>query len=124
MTNVFAKIVLRASLCSVGVDTMSMSLDTKEQVLEAVMTSVSRVAQAILATPTEKRTKALDAAANSYRQTAQDLGCDEAEIQELLDVIMFRLRTEVAARELAQQKNERHDNDAASLVPGSAPQKQ
>ena len=74
--------------------------------------------------PTEKRTKALDAAADGYRQTAQDLGCDEAEIQELLDVIMFRLRTEVAARELAQQKNERHDNDAASLVPGSAPQKQ
>jgi Mg2+ and Co2+ transporter CorA len=30
----------------------------------------------------------------------------------------------LAARELAQQKNERHDNNAASLVPGSAPQKQ
>jgi hypothetical protein len=103
---------------------MSLSLDTKQCVLDAAITGVFRVAEAILTTPTEKRTKALDAAADGYRQTAQDLGCDEAEIQELLDVIMFRLRTEVAARELAQQKNERHDNDAASLVPGSAPQKQ
>ena len=74
--------------------------------------------------PTEKRTKALDAAADGYRQTAQDLGCDEAEIQELLDVILFRLRTEVAARELAQQKNEPHGDDAPLLVPGSPPQKQ
>ena len=73
---------------------------------------VFRVANAILATPNEKRTKALDAAANSYRQTAQDLGYDEAEIQEWLHGIMFRLRTEVAARELAQQKNEAHDDDA------------
>ena len=76
---------------------MSAALDTKQRVLDAAITGVFRVAQAILATPTEKRTKALDAAANSYRQTAQDLDYDEAEIQELLDVIMFRLRTEVAA---------------------------
>jgi hypothetical protein len=102
---------------------MSAALDTKQRVLDAAIAGIFRVADAILATPTEKRTKALDAAADGYRQTAQDLGCDETEIQELLDVIMFRLRTEVAARELAQQKNERHDNDAASLVP-SAPQKQ
>ena len=54
----------------------------------------------------------------------EDLGCDEAEIQELLDVILFRLRTEVAARELAQQKNEPHGDDAPLLVPGSPPQKQ
>ena len=41
---------------------------------EVAITGVCRVAKAIVATPTEKRTKALDAAANSYRQTAQDLG--------------------------------------------------
>ncbi|MGC1353034.1 MAG: hypothetical protein WA858_25165 [Xanthobacteraceae bacterium] len=103
---------------------MSAALDTKQQVLDAAITGVFRVAQAILATPTEKRTKALDAAADGYRQTAQDLGCDEAEIQELLDVILFRLRTEVAARELAQHKNEPHGDDAPLLVPGSPPQKQ
>ena len=103
---------------------MSLTLDTKEQVLDAAITGVSRVAEAILATPTEKRTKALDAAANSYRQTARDLGYDEAEIQEWLHGIMFRLRTEVAARELAQQKNEPHDDATPSLVPASAPQNQ
>jgi hypothetical protein len=103
---------------------MSAALDTKQRVLDAAITGVFRVAQAILATPTEKRTKALDAAADGYRQTAQDLDYDEAEIQELLDVIMFRLRTEVAARELAQQKNEPHGDDAPLLVPGSPPQKQ
>jgi hypothetical protein len=101
---------------------MSAALDTKQQVLDAAITGVFRVAQAILATP--KRTKALDAAADGYRQTAQDLGCDEAELQELLDVILFRLRTEVAARVLAQQKNEPHGDDAPLLVPGSPPQKQ
>ena len=103
---------------------MSAALDTRQQVLDAAITGVFRVAEAILATPAETRTKALDAAADGYRQTAQDLGCDEAEIQELLDVILFRLRTEVAARELAQQKNEPHGDDAPLLVPGSPPQKQ
>jgi hypothetical protein len=103
---------------------MSSTLDTKEQVLEAAITGVFRVAEAIVATPTEKRTKALDAAANSYRQTAQDLGYDEGEIQELLHGIIFRLRTEVGARELAQRKDETHDDDAPPLVPGSGLQNQ
>jgi hypothetical protein len=103
---------------------MSSTLDTKEQVLEAAITGVCRVAGAIVATPAERRTKALDAAANSYRQTAQDLGYDEAEIQEWLHGIMFRLRTEVSAQELARQKTEPHGDDAPSLVPGSGPQNQ
>ena len=38
---------------------MSAALDTKQQVLDAAITGVFRVAEAILATPTEKRTKAL-----------------------------------------------------------------
>jgi hypothetical protein len=103
---------------------MSSTLDTKEQVLDAAITGVFRVAEAILAMPTEKRPKALDAAAHSYRQTAQELGHDEAGIQEWLHGIMFRLRTEVAARELARLKNEPHDGDAPSLVPGSGLQNQ
>ena len=61
---------------------MNAALDTRQQVLDAAITGVFRVAQAILATPTEKRTKALDAAANSYRQTARDLDYEEAEIQD------------------------------------------
>jgi hypothetical protein len=103
---------------------MSSTLDTKEQVLEVAITGVCRVAEAIVATPTEKRTKALDAAANSYRQTAQDLGYDQAEIQGWLQGIMFRLRTEASAQDLARQKTEPHDDDAPSLVPGSGPRNQ
>ncbi len=103
---------------------MSLTTDSKQDVLEAAINGISRVADVILTTPTEKRTKALDAAANSYRQTAQDLGYNEAESQEWLYGIMFRLRTEVAARELAQQKNEPRDDDAPSLVPGSGLQNQ
>jgi hypothetical protein len=113
MTNVFAETLKDEFVQrSVGANIMSLSLDTKEQVLEAAINGLSRVAEASCATPTEKRTQALDAAANRYRQTAQDLGYDEAEIQEWLHGIMSHLRTEVAARELAQQKNERHDDDA------------
>jgi hypothetical protein len=52
------------------------------------------------------------------------LGYDEAEIQEWLHGIMFRLRTEVSAQELARHKTEPHDDDAPSLVPGSGPQNQ
>jgi hypothetical protein len=48
---------------------------------------------------------------------------DEAEIQEWLG-IMFRLRTEVSAQELARQNIEPHDDDAPSLVPGYGPQNQ
>ena len=103
---------------------MSAALDTKQQVLDAAITGVFRVAEAILATPTEKRTKALDAAADGYRQTAQDLGCDEAEIQELLDVILFRLRQKWLHESWRQQKKEPHGDDAPLLVPGSPPQKQ
>jgi hypothetical protein len=108
------------SLYGIGGNVMSATLDTKEQVLDAAITGVFRVADAILATPTEKRTKALDAAAHSYRQTVEELGYDEAEIQEWLRGIMFRLRTEVAARELARRKTEPHNDDAPSLVPDSA----
>src|SRR5271170_4396866 len=98
---------------------MSLTTDSKQDVLEAAISGVSRVADVILATPTEKRTKALDAAANSYRQTAQDLGYDEAEIQGWFYGIMFRLRAEVTRQELAQQRHQPRD-DAPSLVPESA----
>ena len=60
---------------------MSLTLDTKEQVLEAAIGGLSRVAEAILATPNESRIKAPEVAVDSYRQTAQDLAFDEAEIR-------------------------------------------
>jgi hypothetical protein len=84
---------------------MSLTTDKKQEVLEAAISGLSRVAEAILATPNEARIKALDAAADSYRQTAQVLGYDEAELQEWV-AIMFRLRGEVTRQELAQQRHQ------------------
>src|SRR6266849_3190300 len=98
----------------------TLALD-KEQVLEAAIGGLSRVAEAVLAIPNEARTKSLDAAENSYRQTARAWGYDEAEIEEWVSAIMFRLRAEVSAQELAHQQNDPKD-DAPSLVPTSAAQ--
>jgi hypothetical protein len=84
---------------------MSLTVDTKQDVLEAAISGLSRVAKAILATPNEARAKALDAAADSYRQTGRVLGYDEAKLQEWVYAIMFRLLAEVTAQELAQHKN-------------------
>ena len=56
---------------------MSLTVDTKQEVLEAAISGLSRVAKAILATPNEARAKALDAAADSYRQTGRVLGYDD-----------------------------------------------
>jgi hypothetical protein len=70
---------------------MSLTVDTKQEVLEAAISGLSRVAKAILATPNEARAKALDAAADSYRQTGRVLGYDEAKLQEWVYAIMFRL---------------------------------
>src|ERR1700722_328672 len=100
---------------------MSLTVDTKQEVLEAAISGLPRVAKAILATPNEARAKALDAAADSYRQTGRVLGYDEAKLQEWVYAIMFRLRAEVTAQELAQHKNEPQDN-APSMVPESATQ--
>jgi hypothetical protein len=99
----------------------NLPLDTEEQVLEAAIGGLSRVAEAILATPNEARTKALDAAEDSYHRAARDLGYDEAKIEEWVSAIMFRLRAEISAQELAQQQNEPKD-DAPSLMPASASQ--
>ena len=99
---------------------MSTMIDLKQEFLEAVISGLSRVAGAILATPREARTKALDAVADSYRRTGRALDYHEAQIQEWVNSIMLRLREEVTSQELAQ-KNEAQD-DAPSLVPESATQ--
>ncbi len=99
---------------------MSLTTDTKQEVLDAVISGLSRVAEAILATPKEARTKALNAAADSYRQTARALDYDEAEIDKWVSAIMFRLREEVTTQELAHEPQD----DAPSLVPESATQDQ
>jgi hypothetical protein len=93
-----------------------MTFSSKEQLLEAAIGGLSRVAQVVVAIPAEGRAKALAAAEVSYRQTARNWGYTEVEIQEWTSTIMSRLRAEVAAQELAEQKN----NDDPSLATPSA----
>jgi hypothetical protein len=104
----------------------NLALDTKEQVLEAAIGGLPRVAEAVVAIPAEARKRALDAAEDSYRQTARNLDYGEAEVQEWVAAIMFRLRAEVAAQELkaaaqglAEQKN-KSESKAPSFVATSA----
>jgi hypothetical protein len=94
---------------------MSVKPDTKEDVLDAAISGLPRVAEAILATPAESRIKAIDAVADSYRKTAQAL-LDEEETEQWLHDVLSRLRTEIAAKGLAQQGSEPQD-EAPSLVP-------
>ena len=100
---------------------MTILAPDKEQVLEAAIGGLSRVAEAIVAVPTEARTKSLHAAENSYRRTARTWGYDEAEIDEWVSVIMFRLRAEVSAQESAHQQYKPKHN-SPSLVPTSTAQ--
>ena len=93
-----------------------MTFSSKDQALEAVIGGLSRVAQAVVAIPVEGRTRALAAAESSYRQTARNWGYTEVEIQEWTSTIMSRLRAEVAAQELGEQKN----NDDPSLATPSS----
>ena len=95
-----------------------MTLDTKEDALEVAIGGLPRVVEAILAAPAEARTKALDAAAGSYRQTAQQLGYSQSEEQEWVHAIMYRLRTEVITQEFAGHKihrGARAQGDVASF---------
>ena len=98
---------------------MALSFDNKEEVLEAAISGLPRVAEAIVAIPAEARARALVAAEDSYRQTARNLGYGETEVQEWVAAIMFRLRAEVAAQELAEQKNKSENNAPSFVIPSA-----
>ena len=75
-----------------------------EEILEAAVAGIPRVAETIVEIPIEHRARALDAAERSYLQTAQGLGHAEAASRKLVSAVMLRLRGEVAKRGLAKQK--------------------
>lgn len=86
------------------VDRVMASTSEKEEILEAAVAGIQRVAEAVAASPEEVRAEALDAVENSYRRTARDFGYDEDLIQSWVSTIMLRLRAELERRELAKQK--------------------
>ena len=81
-----------------------MSSSEEEEILEAAVAGIPRVAQAIAETPAEQRAKALEAAERSYRQTVQDLGYEEGPVESWVSSVMLRLQTEVRNQEATKQK--------------------
>jgi hypothetical protein len=65
-----------------------------EEILEATVAGIPKVAELIAAVPAERRAKALDAAKLSYLQTTRDLGYDEVPARKWVSRVMFRLRVE------------------------------
>ena len=80
------------------------SISEEEEILEAAVAGIPRVAEVVVSIPEEDRVRALDAAERSYRQTVQDLGYDEGPVQSWVSVVMLRLLTEVKAQESTKQK--------------------
>lgn len=80
------------------------SISEEEEVLEAAVAGIPRVAQAIAETPAAQRAKALEAAERGYQQTVQDLGYEEGRVQSWVAAVMLRLQTEVKARESTKLK--------------------
>ena len=96
---------------------MGVMLHNKEEVLAAVIGGLSRVAEAILATPAELRIEAIDAVAESYRKTARAF-LDEEKTEKWLRDVLLRLRAEVVAKGSGQYKND-PQAEAPSLVPAT-----
>jgi len=76
---------------------------SSEEVLEAAVAGIPRVAQAIAEIPSEHRDKALDAAERSYRHTVQELGYEEGAVHSWVSAVMLRLQTEVKTQEVKNQ---------------------
>jgi hypothetical protein len=74
------------------------ALNTEHEIFDAAIAGIPRVAEMIAAVPPEQRSKALDAAQQSYQKTAKDLGCDDADAQqwasELISQLSILLRLE------------------------------
>jgi hypothetical protein len=68
-----------------------------ENIFEAAVTEIPRVAESIAGISSELRERAFRAAERSYQRTAQDLGFAQADAQVWISAIMFRLRSEVTA---------------------------
>ena len=74
--------------------TMSAVLKNDE-VLEAAIAGLSRVAEKIGSMPADDRARALEAAEHSYHRTAIDLGQNESEAQAWVVTVMAHLRAEI-----------------------------
>jgi hypothetical protein len=86
--------VLGSAMKAIMGKTMSEVLKNDE-VLEAAIAGLSRVAEKIGSMPADDRARALEAAEHSYQRTAIDLGQNESEAQAWVVTVMARLRAEI-----------------------------
>ena len=79
------------------------SISEEEEILEAAVAGIPRVAEAVASIPEEDRAKALTAVESTYRQTMLDLGYEEGPAQSWVSAMMLRLQAKVAEQETAKQ---------------------
>src|SRR5271166_3476225 len=71
------------------------SSSEEEEILEAAVAGIPRVAEAVASIPEEARVKALTAVESTYRQTMLDLGYEEGPAKSWVSAMMLRLQTQV-----------------------------
>ena len=79
------------------------SISEEEEILEAAVAGLPRVAEAVASIPEGDRAKALEAAESAYRQVVQDLGYEAGSVESWVSTIMLQLKTELNKQELARQ---------------------
>jgi hypothetical protein len=79
------------------------SISEEEEILEAAVAGIPRVAEVVASIPEEDRRRALYAAARSYWETVRNLGYEEGLIQSWVSAVMLRLQTEVKKQASTKQ---------------------
>ena len=74
------------------------SVSEEEEILEAAVTGIPRVAEVVASIPEKARPKALAAVESTYRQTMLDLGYDEGPAEGWVSAMMLRLQAEAASK--------------------------
>jgi len=80
------------------------SISEEEEILEAAVAGIPKIAEVVASIPDRDRAKALDAVERSYRQTVRDLGYEEGPVQSWIVAVMLRLQSEVKKQESTKQK--------------------
>jgi hypothetical protein len=93
---------------------MDDTMETEEDFITVASNGLSRVAEAIIAVPSDARVGAINAVVESYRKTARDFLDEEATEKWLVNVVT-RLEAEVNVKE--EQQGKGSGAEAASLVP-------
>jgi hypothetical protein len=94
-----------------------MPLDPNEEVLEAAIRGIPKVAAAIVAVPPKARTRAVAAAEQSYRQTALSVGYNPAEVESWVEAVVYFLRAEIDAHAPLGQGNRRYKDAQQPVSP-------